>query len=70
MIWRAFIDLHKRRGSTANGPGPITLHDIEAWERKLGGPLEGWEIRAVLMLDDVFTTFVDKQQTARAKLQS
>lgn len=65
-LWRIFCELHRCRGSTGYGPAPITLHDIEAWSRLIGGSLEGWEIKALLEIDGAFLAFA-AQEAARVK---
>lgn len=33
-LWDAFLDLHRWRGVGGMGPAPLTLADIEVWERR------------------------------------
>ena len=33
-LWDAFMELHRWRGVGAMSMAPLTLHDIEAWERR------------------------------------
>jgi hypothetical protein len=58
-VWAAFLDLCRTRQSSGMGPGPITRHDIRAWEADEFTALEPWERRAILALD---TAWLRSQQ--------
>ena len=53
-LWAAFLDLHRTRGSSGMGPGPITRLDIRLWEGDEGQFLEPWERRVILAVDQAW----------------
>ena len=50
-IWSAFVELNARRGSGAFGPLPISLADVDCWQRLMGVALTPWEIETLFLLD-------------------
>lgn len=55
-LWRRFLDLSHWRGGGGFGASPITLHDVEAWERRFGYVLMPGELDVVKALDMAMLT--------------
>ena len=53
-LWRVFLRLSRRRGSTGFGVAPISWSDIDAFVRNSGFTLAPWEVGIVEDLDDLF----------------
>jgi hypothetical protein len=59
-VWSWFLDLHNGRGGGGFGPAPLSWHDFEAWARLRGLAPEGWEVDALLRLDQAWLTEMSK----------
>lgn len=55
-LWQSFLDLDRWRGGGGMGMAPLTLHDVEAWERRTGVTLSAEDCDVVKQLDIVRLT--------------
>lgn len=50
-LWRAFQRMQAWRGTGALGPAPLTLHDVEAYERRYQHRLQPGALAVLKRLD-------------------
>lgn len=50
-VWSAFTSLNRTRAHGPAGPQPISLQDIESWQRLQRVHLTPWEVDLVVDLD-------------------
>ena len=50
-LWGVFLDLDRWRGAGGMGMAPLTLHDLEAYERKYGITLDAGDCDVLKHLD-------------------
>ena len=50
-LWEAFVQLSATRTPAADGMGPITCLELEAWARLQGVALTPWEADTLLAMD-------------------
>lgn len=53
-VWADFLALHSRRGYGEIGPVRLSYTEVQAFESLRGFRFEGWELEAILALDDEF----------------
>lgn len=61
-LWRMFLTLHARRGSSGFGASRITFADLDAFQRVTGRRLASWEVEAIMRADDEFIASKGKTQ--------
>lgn len=59
-LWRIFLHLHGRRGSSGFGPSPISYSEIDAYQRVTRQELAAWEINAIIAADDAYFASMPK----------
>lgn len=64
-LWSLFLDLDRWRGTSGMGPMPLTLHDVEAYERRHGVTVSAADCDALKTLDFVkLTAMLPKKGSA------
>lgn len=53
-LWRDFLSLHDRRGSTGMGPAPIRHTDLDAFQRVHDVRFDAWEIECIERADNAY----------------
>lgn len=53
-LWGFYLELDRTRQYSEFGPRPITFLDIQAWQNVRQVTLEGWEVDAILQLDNAY----------------
>lgn len=59
-LWRAFQRLRRRSGGAGLGPAPLTLAEIEAFQRLAGLRLAPWEVELLEDLDDALLAAIEQ----------
>lgn len=54
QVWGYFQELHARRQMNEAGPARIAWEAIHAWRTVRDIALDGWALKAILLLDDIF----------------
>lgn len=54
QLWHRYLALQRWRGASSMGMSPITLHDIDAYERRYGEPFTSWETDVMKTIDLAF----------------
>jgi len=65
-LWAAFCALHQTRGG-GFGPGPISFHEIDAYQRLTGAHLDPWEVQAIRAVDMAYMQHEAAQAKARSQ---
>ena len=50
-LWDVFLELHMARTPGAMGMGPLTYHDLDAYQRVTSLELTPWEVQTILCVD-------------------
>lgn len=63
-VWGLFLRLHEARGAGGFGPAPITLSDMDAFQRLSGELLRPWEVEIIRTLDREVLTWAARKNDA------
>lgn len=64
-LWNAFTRIARARTSNGFGPNPISWGEVESYNRLTRANLAGWEVEAIMALDDAYLECVAEARTER-----